>query len=154
MKNVDLIEQLCELSKGALDIVHSVAAGAPNKLTRERLGDLAASLEDMIGSVGICEEPSTQAKDAEVYQYLSHFLTETPEGFDTVLGWLAKNNPEALMLMQDPIFDTRRDGFWLMHKAEQEGCKVKKVSAPPIMAEEGIPTVNAYPNALLERRLG
>jgi hypothetical protein len=104
---------------------------------------------------------------------LSHYMSPVPSrGWDTVLGYLAKNNPEALAIHYDHAEDTQRDGFWLTHKMKQKvaarGIRYRvwscaaggprttplKVPAPAVLRERGIETVNAYPVCLLRERLG
>lgn len=77
-----------------------------------------------------------------------------PEGFNTVLGYLAEVNPEALDLMGDPVADTQRDGYWLKHQASRRDIQIVSVEAPAPLKDVGIETVNAYPIELLRKRLG
>ncbi|MER9605386.1 hypothetical protein [Mesorhizobium sp. M0243] len=79
---------------------------------------------------------------------------DVPAGYDTVLSYFAKTNPEALDLMGDPIADTQRDGFWLKHQASRRDIQIISVEAPAPLKEIGIETVNAYPLELLRERLG
>ncbi|MGN6548772.1 MAG: hypothetical protein ACTHJ3_02605 [Pararhizobium sp.] len=78
---------------------------------------------------------------------------EVPDGFDTVLGYLVKNNPECLDYMDDPATATMRDGFWLTHQSSRRSLPVVKVPAPAALGELGITEVNAYAISLLEERL-
>ncbi|TMV08680.1 hypothetical protein FGK63_06040 [Ruegeria sediminis] len=52
------------------------------------------------------------------------------EGFDTVLSYLSKTNPEALDLIHDPIHDTVKDGKTLAVRARCRGLPVLRVEAP------------------------
>ncbi|MER8418759.1 hypothetical protein [Mesorhizobium sp. M1329] len=79
---------------------------------------------------------------------------EVPAGYDTVLNYLARTNPEALDLMGDPVADTQRDGFWLKHQASRRDLQITSVEAPAPLKEVGIEMVNAYPIELLRERLG
>ncbi|MER8385279.1 hypothetical protein NKH14_07105 [Mesorhizobium sp. M1380] len=79
---------------------------------------------------------------------------DVPAGYDTVLSYFARTNPEALDLMGDPIADTQRDGFWLTHQASRRDIQVISVEAPAPLKEIGIEKVNAYPLELLRERLG
>jgi hypothetical protein len=77
-----------------------------------------------------------------------------PEGFDTVLGWLAKHHPDVLVLLGD-VSDpqaTVRDGWRLAHWCKREGKPVLWVEAPAVLQERGIEKVRAYPVSLLKRR--
>lgn len=78
---------------------------------------------------------------------------DVPAGYDTVLGYFSKTMPSAFELMDDPIMGTMRDGHWLTHQANRRGIKVVKVTAPQVLAEVGIETVNAYPEDLLRERI-
>jgi hypothetical protein len=75
-----------------------------------------------------------------------------PEGYDTVLGYLAKTNPEALALMdwRDPDA-TLRDGWWLAHRCKHD---VRYVPAPDALRRLGIMRVRCYPVELLKLRFG
>lgn len=79
---------------------------------------------------------------------------DVPRGYNTVLGYLAATNPEALALIEDPVEDTRRDGWGLTSAAAFAGRRIHRVEAPPVVRERGFPTVNAYPVALLRERFG
>lgn len=74
-------------------------------------------------------------------------------GYDTILGYLAKEQPEILSLLEGAEKDgTLRDGFWLTNKCRQLGYAVIKVRAPEILRNQGIDFVNAYPVSLLRER--
>ena len=81
------------------------------------------------------------------------FLSPVPAGYDTVLGYLAKNDPQTLSLIEDVCEGTRRDGFWLANRAAGQQISVP---APKALRDchKGIQYVNAYPLWLLARRLG
>lgn len=79
---------------------------------------------------------------------------DVPRGYNTVLGYLAKTNPEALALIPDVVEDTKRDGLSLTSAAAHAGKRIYRVAAPPVVRERGFATVNAYPVALLRQRLG
>lgn len=98
--------------------------------------------------------PPVQETSRISQAWINRFLSEVPEGFDTVLGYLARNNPEALFLMGPDAEATARDGFWLTHRCKQRGIKPVKVEACAHLIEQGIFVVNAYPISLLEERLG
>jgi hypothetical protein len=81
-------------------------------------------------------------------------LTPVPEGFDTVLGYLARYHPDVLAVMGDYADPqvTVRDGFKLAHMAKRYGCTVLWVEAPPALKAQGIDKVRAYPLSLLAKR--
>lgn len=86
---------------------------------------------------------------------LADCITENvPEGYDTVLGYLAKHHPDVLVLMGDYADPqaTVRDGFKLAHWCKKQGCPVLWVKAPPVLAERGVDKVRAYPLSLLAKR--
>lgn len=80
-------------------------------------------------------------------------VSEVPE-FNTVLGYLTEYDPIILDLMNDPIRDTQRDGFWLTHRAKQRGLPVIKVPAPKAVTTRypEVTQLNAYPVGLLRER--
>jgi hypothetical protein len=86
--------------------------------------------------------------------WLKRFTSECPEGWNTVLGYLASTNPEALFLMDPDAEATKRDGYWLINQCKKLGIEPVKVRAPAHLIEQGIFEVNAYPEWLLARRLG
>lgn len=82
------------------------------------------------------------------------FVSPCPEGYDTVLGYLAAVDPWSLLAgLWDPEA-TQRDGFWCKHRCERKAFDVIKVPAPAVLVEQGIRTVNAYPVEVLKERLG
>lgn len=78
------------------------------------------------------------------------------EGYDTVLGFLSKHDPFILEMMVDPVEETQRDGFWLMHRARERGLPSLKVPAPKAVTDlyPSIETVKAWPVDLLKERFG
>lgn len=85
----------------------------------------------------------------KVSDYLSPYL---PLGFDTVLGWLAKNDPVVLSMMDETPEATARDGFWLCHRCKALGIKPVKVPASAFLVRMGLFDVNSYPVELLAER--
>jgi hypothetical protein len=82
-------------------------------------------------------------------------ISHVPVGYDTVLGYLAKYQPEVLdgFDYSEPT-STQRDGWWLKHRATESGLACPLVDAPPVLQRAGIQTVRAYPVGLLARRFG
>jgi hypothetical protein len=93
---------------------------------------------------------------ANVEHALAQYMSPCPEGYDTVLGYLAKNHPADLEFMDTDPEATVRDGFWLTARAKAKGIKMCKVLAPEVLRKQGrhIEMVNAYPVSLLAERLG
>jgi hypothetical protein len=125
-------------------------------IVRSRSAAEDAFIRDLLQRLGVPHQTHTP-DDAPIRKEVERLYRHTsacPPGYDTVLGYLVKRNPEALELIEDPAEDTKRDGFKLCHMAGQRGCRVVKVAAPPILQERGITEVNAYPISLLRLRLG
>ena len=68
-----------------------------------------------------------------------------PDGYDTVLGYLAREQPEIINLMSEPIGDTLKDSLSLKAKCVKADTLVETVDAPPALRERGIMQINAYP---------
>ena len=68
-----------------------------------------------------------------------------PEGYDTVLGYLSREQPEIINLMSEPIGDTLTDSLSLKAKCVKDDAAVETVDAPPALLERGITQINAYP---------
>lgn len=83
----------------------------------------------------------------------SPWESPVPEGYDTVVGFIAKTQPSAFEMFADPATETQHDGFWLKHQASRRGLGVVKVEAPEAFKEMGIEVINAYPLSLLQERL-
>jgi hypothetical protein len=76
------------------------------------------------------------------------------EGYDTVLGWYAKQDPWALLIGELwNATHTQRDGFWLMHRCRERAIPVLWVPAPAVLRDQGIKQVRAYPISLLRERM-
>jgi len=111
---------------------------------------LFAFMEAMGGEVAIEEQPETTRPPRVDIR----FLSPCPPGFDTVLGYLAKHDPVVLDLLDRDPEATKRDGFWLKHRARERELEVVKVEACPWLRQNGIRWVNAYPTSLLAERFG
>jgi hypothetical protein len=87
--------------------------------------------------------------------YADCISTDVPPGHDTILGYLARHHADVLdMINPSEPADTVRDGFKLAAWCKQEGLAPRYVTAPPILARQGIFTIRAYPLNLLQRRWG
>lgn len=95
----------------------------------------------------LAQAPSAPAVFA---RHLDALSPNVPEGFETVLGYLARNRPDLLDLgdWRDPGV-TALDGYWLTHRSQAQSCWV---TAPPALEARGIRNVRAYPVALLAQR--
>jgi hypothetical protein len=78
------------------------------------------------------------------------------EGFDTILSYLARTNPEAFSLMDEPVHGTIREGFLVAQKARIRGLPIIRVVAPAHMRRRfpKATHVNAYPTHLLVEIFG
>ncbi len=83
------------------------------------------------------------------------FLSPCPEGYDTILGYLAKHFPAQCSDMERPAAETVKDGKWLTAKARQYPARVIiVVPAPWVLEDIGVREVNAYPVDMLRDHLG
>jgi hypothetical protein len=104
-------------------------------------------------------ELATRPQEAEPCPFMGsgiihpECISPVPEGYDTVLGFLAKYHADALECFDytDPA-TTQRDGWWLSHRSRN--CVPWYVPAPPVLREQGIERVRAYPVELLHKRWG
>lgn len=89
----------------------------------------------------------------DVDRHADAISPNVPEGYDTVLGYLAYHHPDVLDTFdyRDPC-QTTRDGYKLMHLARIEGAPVIWVEAPPCLREAGIDRIRAYPVEVLAKR--
>lgn len=131
-------------------------------ISRDQLEDQLIDIEHMLGQIGEALEQLRKVATRQEqhqpiaplrhtpYKYAS--ASPMPRARDTVVGFLAKHDPRVLELMGDEAEHTQRDGYWLMHRARERGIKTLAVQAPPILLEQGIRTVKAWPVALLAER--
>lgn len=78
-----------------------------------------------------------------------------PEGYDTILGYLAKHHADILDTFDYTVPDaTVRDGFKLAYWARTAGYAARYVDAPPCLRAHDILSVRAYPVTLLQQRWG
>lgn len=115
-----------------------------------------AALQQLWGLLGA--ETQTQAvqkiKALTCEVEIEAYVSPVPPGYDTVMGYLAKNQPEALQFDMWDAEGTQRDGFWCKHQCTKRGLPVCKVPAPAVFDGEGFELVNAYPVEILSERLG
>lgn len=111
----------------------------------------AAALMEAFGAADVAVEEAPEASVPPPRVDI-RFLSPCPPGYDTVLGYLAKHDPIVLELLDRDPDATKRDGYWLMHRARERGLEVVKVEACPWLRQNGIKMVNAYPQSLLAER--
>lgn len=77
-------------------------------------------------------------------------------GFDTILSYLSRTNPEAFDLIDEPVHGTITDGLRAAHLARSRGIPVLRVVAPPHIQRRfpKAKTVNAYPTWFLDEFYG
>jgi len=77
-------------------------------------------------------------------------------GFETVLSYLAKSNPEALDLMTNPVHETIADGMRVAAIARGRGLPIIKIEACQHIRKRfpKAEYVNAYPTHLLVEYFG
>lgn len=77
------------------------------------------------------------------------FHTAVPEGYETVWGFLAMEEPYVLDIMLDPVQSLMREQSRACSLAEQYGYDRLIVMAPPAVAARGVPSAYAFPMAIL-----
>ena len=81
------------------------------------------------------------------------YLSDCPEGFDTVVGYLSKTQPGIFRTIDEPVLSTYRDNIWLTMQSHVRGLETISVPAPAIVSMIGFDTIRAYPVDLLRERL-
>jgi hypothetical protein len=76
--------------------------------------------------------------------YPHQFMTPVPAGFDTVWGFLAKEEPHVLDLMQDPVRGLIVDQNKAQIHALLLGHDTHIVQSPAAVAARGIASVQAF----------
>ena len=77
-------------------------------------------------------------------------------GYDTILSYIAKTNPEAMELIDDPVHGTVCDGLAVSNYLRERGVPILKV-APCAHIKRRYPKVeyvNAYPTSELAAYFG
>lgn len=107
------------------------------------LDDLRRSLMELKADTALPCAPTVAER------HLECLSRNVPDGYDTVLGYLARCHPEMLDLMDYAVPETTaRDGFWLAHRHKR--CDY--VPAPPVLRQRGIMRVRCWPVGLLAER--
>jgi hypothetical protein len=82
---------------------------------------------------------------------LSDLITpDMPDGFQTIPGWWATMESEAIPLLRDPMLTFYSDANALEAKCAQDGIECEWAMAPRAFRKLGLDTVRAFPTALLE----
>lgn len=89
-------------------------------------------------------------KDIKVSDYRSPNL---PDGYDTVLGYLATHEPFLLSVMEEYAEATEMDDWWLTGRCKSAGIEPVKVPASLLLVREGVFEINSYPLEFLRERL-
>lgn len=116
-----------------------------------RVNAIAAALAKL--GEDLSNEANTRPLTTFLYRHWDAVTPCMPEGYDTVLGFLAKHHADVLDLIDysDPRV-TQRDGWKLAHLTRQAGLPVIYVPAPECLAARGFKTVRAYPISLMQQR--
>lgn len=155
------IEVLCRMvgagKSPSMDEVATMISQLKELRERVELEEASDDLEDrlMQQEVEALFDDCAEKIGAPDPAYLSRVPFEDyDEDYDTVLGYLAKHQPDALRFDAWDPQATVRDGYWLKHRCAEHRLEPIKVEAPAVLREQGIETVNAYPVSLLRERLG
>jgi hypothetical protein len=76
-----------------------------------------------------------------------------PIGYDTVLGYLAKNDPLTLSFMEQTPEETEPDDIWLKRECDRLNMRYVEVPSCPWLARQGVFTSLSFPVAILSKRL-
>ncbi len=123
---------------------------ATGQFMNDQEDDAAKSLERLRDELS--EYLRARNEPIEVRPVGSIYSSECPAGYDTILGYISKQNPEALDLFKDPFFDTRADAWKLRNQCQRDGLQVHTVDAPEIAHGDGITSLPAFPVELLRRK--
>lgn len=85
-----------------------------------------------------------------VSDYLSPYC---PIGYDTVLAYLAKNDPVTFSFMEQTIEATEPEDNWLKRECNRLNMRSVEVPSCPWLARQGVFSSWSYPVALLAKRL-
>lgn len=85
-----------------------------------------------------------------VSDYLSPYC---PIGYDTVLGYLAKNDPLTLSLTEQTVEYLEPEDAALRRECDRVNMRVVEVPSCPWMARQGVFTQMSFPVALLSKHL-
>lgn len=115
-----------------------------------RLLDMVDRMKDTLSELVAHVDADISATNHD----LGLFQTETPEGYETILGFMDKYLKHELDLLEDPVQNTVTDGFKLTRACREAGVPVVSVDAPEICQRAGVTSVNAYPLNFLIKHFG
>ncbi|TCV62285.1 hypothetical protein [Neorhizobium sp. S3-V5DH] len=72
------------------------------------------------------------------------------KGYDTAFGFLAKNNPESLDFLDDPITAILEEYEALLTLCSKKGLPCAETTAPSALRERGFNRTFAFPVEILE----
>lgn len=147
------IESQLQKLRNALDVCTRILDNVQTELTDVRQRAFLASVADD----GLIDpDPSLSTRHAS---HRAAITPDVPQGYDTVLGYLAKYHPDVLDHVDyyDPTV-TQRDGWKLSHQVATRALggnwDCVYVDAPPCLRLSNIERVRAYPVELLAKRWG
>lgn len=108
-------------------------------LGRKRLNE-----KIMHGMFGLKELPSEVVPEELI-------SPDTPEGYETIAGWWATREVEALEMLSDPIATIFDDEEALITIADQRGILWKWCSAPPVFRRMGFAVSKSFPLELVQQ---
>lgn len=76
---------------------------------------------------------------------------DTPEGYETIAGWWATREQDALDMLSDPIATIFDDEEALITIADQRGILWKWCSAPPALRRMGFTVSKSFPLELVQQ---
>lgn len=85
---------------------------------------------------------------------LSPYATpSTPEGYQTVLGYMFEQNPGIFTYVKNPKNAWKVEEAWLQSEAARRGLKLPRVNSPRYLSDLGQKECWAYPLELLKEKL-
>lgn len=81
--------------------------------------------------------------------YRSFVDVRVAAGYDTAFGFLAKNNPEALDFMEDPVTAIQEEHDALIALCNKMGLSALETPAPTALVERGFSSAIAFPISVL-----
>lgn len=126
-----------------LQLEEEGASATIRRLAREKLVEIAKEL-DVAQAFPITPDVSPYVTPVD----------DMPAGYDTIIGWLAKNSPE---LLQQGFSDPRRtisDGNKVRALCRDHDRNWLRVPAPPAFQCDDIKEVNAYPVGIIAKHFG
>jgi hypothetical protein len=155
MKRTDQVKVVNYLSAavGGISVALEAAARGDREAIEKAIKETFYGLDNAIYIAR--DRPQGDVEEHPLSTYITPIPPELASTHDTILGWMAKNNPSRLLEeMYNPLEDTKRDGFHLSARATREGVIPPKVPACQALKDHGITEVNAYPIQWIKERCG